>query len=151
MNTVAALVVTEQLGALRDNADLFGWSLEAIDETTFVLGLPGKDGGIYSLRVRCDDFPAKPPAWHWFNAQSGAIDNPGDTPKGGNFFHSAGVICAPWNRLAYQAIDPRGPHPEWNIGDWQSNPQNGACRTLSAMALRIAQELARNLVGKMAA
>ena len=151
MGTVAALLVAEQLVALRDNATLFGWTVTPVDEVTFILGLPGKDEATYHLRAVCDDFAAKPPAWHWFNPETGAIDNLRDTPKGGAFFHSAGIICAPWNRLAYRAVDARGPHPEWTIGDWQSNPKTGACRTLSAMALRISHELMRNVEGRMAA
>lgn len=151
MATAAELTVAEELVALRENAVLMGWSLTEIDGTTFVVGFVGKDGTQFWVKAFCDGYPARPPAWHWFNPATGALDQRSDTPKEGGFFHSHGVICAPWNRLAYQAVDPRGPHTDWAIGDWRANPKTGACRTLSAMALRIAQELQSRLQGRMAA
>jgi hypothetical protein len=128
-----------------------GWSLEQIDDLTFVLGLPAKSGDSYHLRVKCDGYPAKPPAWHWFNPVNSTIDNQRDTPRGGGFLHTNGVICAPWNRLAYATVDPRGPHSDWDIGAWQKNPNTKACCTLSAMALRIAHELMKSFEGRLAA
>jgi hypothetical protein len=151
LTSPAALLVKVELDALKENAGLMDWSFEQIDDLTFVLGLPAKDGIAYHLRVRCDGYNATPPAWHWFNPATGKIDDPRDTPRGGNFFHGSGVICAPWNRLAYTAVDSRGPHPDWEIGAWQNNPHNKACRTLSAMALRIAYEMIKKYEGRLAA
>ncbi|TSD83640.1 hypothetical protein FFK22_036740 [Mycobacterium sp. KBS0706] len=151
MSTPAALLVKVELDALKENAGLMGWSIEQIDDLTFVLGLPAKDGATYHMRVRCDGYPATPPAWHWFNPETVRIDDRQDTPRGGSFLHPQGVICAPWNRLAYTAVDSRGPHPDWQIGAWQTNPYTGACRTLSAMALRIANELMQRYEGRLAA
>lgn len=151
MSTPAALLVKAELEALKENAALMGWSLKQVDDLTFVIGLPAKDGVDYHLRVRCDGYPAMPPAWHWFNPETGDIDGRGDTPKGGNFLHSHGVICAPWNRLAYTTVDSRGPHSDWQIGAWQQNPYTKACLTLSAMALRVAYELTKNYEGRLAA
>jgi len=107
----------------------------------FILGLPARDGSRFWLFVECDRFPAIPPAWHWFNPNTKALDQPPDTPKGGQFFHGSGRICAPWNRLAYQSVDPKGPHGDWNLANWMTNPHTGHCTTLSAMALRITSEL----------
>lgn len=151
MSTPAALLVKVELDALKENASLMGWSIEQIDDLTFVLELPAKDGVSYHLRVRCDGYPAMPPAWHWFNPAIGRIDDPQDTPRGGNFLHSNGVICAPWNRLAYTTVDSRGPHSDWQIGAWQNNSHTMACRSLSAMALRIARELMKSYEGRLAA
>ncbi|MEQ1945491.1 hypothetical protein ABMA32_24035 [Mesorhizobium sp. VNQ89] len=151
MSTPAALLVKVELDALKENASLMGWSIEQIDDLTFVLGLPAKDGLTYHLRVRCDGYPAMPPAWHWFNPATGKIDNRPDTPRGGNFLHGNGVICAPWNRLAYKTVDSRGPHSDWQIGAWQNNAYTRACRTLGAMALRIACELMKSYEGRLAA
>jgi hypothetical protein len=145
------LLVKVELDALKENVTLMGWSMEQMDDLTFVLGLPAKDGGRYHLRVRCDGYPATPPAWHWFNPSTGKIDDPRDTPRGGGFLHGAGVICAPWNRLAYTTVDSRGPHADWTIGAWQGNPHTKACRTLSAMALRVAYELMKSYEGRLAA
>lgn len=151
MSAPAALLVKVELDALRENAGLMGWSVEQIDDLTFVLGLSAKDGETYHLRVRCDGYPATPPAWHWFDPPTGRIDDRRDTPRGGNFLHSKGVICAPWNRLAYTNVDSRGPHSDWQIGAWQNNSYTRACRTLGAMALRIAHELMKSYEGRLAA
>lgn len=151
MPTAAELTVAEELKALRENAELLEWSLSEVDGTTFSLGLPANDSTTFWVRAFCNRYPGQPPAWHWFNPQTGLLDQHRDTPTPVGFFHSNGIICAPWNRLAYREEDPRGPHGDWAIGDWRSNPQSGACRNLSAMALRIAQELQSRLRGRMAA
>jgi hypothetical protein len=147
--TVAELSVQAEFSA-EENALCIGWKLERRRSTSFVLTLPGSDGKLFSLLCLCDHYSAEPPAWHWYNTETEQCDQPKDTPTAAGFFHPNGVICAPWNRLAYKTVDSRGPHEDWQIGDWRSNPKNGACRTLSAMAIRIAHELKKNLQGRMA-
>lgn len=139
--TVAQLSVDEELKPLSEAATHRGWSVERVDEVSFVLGLPARDGSSFWLLCRCAGYPGIPPAWHWYQPETRAIDQPRDTPTGGGFFHGSGVICAPWNRLAYKSEDTRGPHSDWTIGSWRSNPKTGGCKTLAAMALRIAIEL----------
>jgi len=151
MPTAADLTVASETAALRDNAALLGWSLCELDAITFVIGFTAEDGSRFWCKVRCDGYKAQPPAWHWYNPQTDAVDQPCDTPNKGGFFHGAGVICAPWNRLAYKSIDPRGPHNDWSLGNWLTNERTGGCRTLSAMALRIHVELQSGMKGRVAA
>ncbi len=151
MTTLAELSVDAEFGQLGENARLMGWTLERTAPTSFILGLPAGDSSWFWLNCLCDRYPAEPPAWHWYNPSTKNLDQREDTPKAAGFFHSNGIICAPWNRLAYSAVDSRGPHGDWVIGDWRGNPKNGACRNLSAMALRIAHELRVNLQGRIAA
>lgn len=151
MATPAELTVSEQMKALRDNAALLGWELHELDATTFVIGFSAHDGTTFFCKVYCDGYPAQPPAWHWYNPATDAIDRPVDTPQKGGFFHGKGVICAPWNRLAYTIVDQRGPHSDWSLGDWLTNEKTGACRTLAAMAQRIHLELQSGLKGRKAA
>ena len=141
MATASELCLEEELEALRQNAEVHKWLLDRIDPTTFVIVLQDKRASTLALFVRCDDYPSQPPAWHWYNLRTKAIDAPEDTPLGGNFFHGNGVICAPWNRLAYKSEDSRGPHDDWTIPNWMSVPETGGTRTLAAMADRIAHEL----------
>lgn len=149
MATAAELVLESQLADLGQNAGVHGWLFKPVDPTSFVLGLPAKDGSDMALYVKCDGYPAEPPAWHWYNRDTEAIDAPGDTPTGGSFFHGSGVICASWNRLAYRSENPRGPHNDWDIGNWMAVPQTGGTRTLAAMAGRIAHELRTSYAGRM--
>jgi hypothetical protein len=150
MATAAELAVVDEYPALEENAALMGWKLERLSATSFVLSLPASDGSWFSVLCIADRYSAEPPAWHWYNPASKQIDQPHDTPIEVGFFHSAGVICAPWNRLAYNSVDPRGPHSDWQIGAWRSNPQTGGCKTLSAIAQRIAIELKLRMQGRKA-
>lgn len=145
MATAAELVLAEQLGHLREIIDDKQWDLVP----AFILDMPARDNSCFWLLVECDRFPAIPPAWHWFNPATKAVDHPGDTPRGGGFFHSSGRICAPWNRLAYKSIDPKGPHSDWDLANWMSNPNTRACTTLAAMAMRIYVELQGPYEGRL--
>ncbi len=141
MPTVAELTVAEELDLLRKNAASRGWSLRELDSLHFHLGLPAHDSSSFYLLVDCVGYPVQPPAWDWCDAEGKRTDRLADRPRGSGFLHTAGVICAPWNRLAYKSIDARGPHGEWTIGDWQKNSHTGGCTTLPHMALRIFVEL----------
>lgn len=141
MSSVADLIVAEELGPLEQIASLKGWQFKRLSSTSFELGLPAKDGTMFWLLCEYTGYTGMPPAWHWYNPASKAVDQPEDTPTGGGYFHDQGVICAPWNRLAYKSEDERGPHSDWTIGNWKSNSYTKGCKTLSAMALRIATEL----------
>jgi hypothetical protein len=141
MPTVAELTVAEEMLALREIAAARGWVLRDLDTLRFHLTLPAKDKSLFHLLVDCDQYKVRPPAWRWCDASGEHADRPADRPKGSGYLHPGGVICAPWNRLAYKAVDPGGPHEDWRIGDWLRNPQTAGCSTLAHMALRIYIEL----------
>ncbi len=151
MATAAELTITEQLEHLRQIATDRGWPLDVLTGVKFIIGLPAKDNSWYWLLVDCEDITNQPPAWHWYNSETKAIDQAADMPKGGSYFHSCGRICAPWNRLAYKQCDPQGPHGDWQLANWMTNPKTGSTITLSAMVLRIFYELnAQHYQGRMA-
>ncbi len=141
MSTATELTVAEQLQPLREIAAARDWTLTPVDGIRFMFGFPARDSSWFWLRVDCNQFQAVPPAWHWYNPKSQVTDQPCDTPRGSGYFHESGVICAPWNRLAYKSCDPRGPHGDWTLANWMSNPNTRGCTTLAAMALRIFTEL----------
>jgi hypothetical protein len=148
--TATELLIEEEREALARNALLLGWTVEKIDAENFVVGMTARDSTEFYVYCNCTGYAATPPAWHWYDPATGERDLPKLTPKGGAFFHSNGVICAPWNRLAYKGVDGRGPHEDWTLANWHTNPKNGACRTLSAMAIRIYCELnAKSFQGRM--
>jgi len=150
VSTIAELTVAEELQPLREVASARGWKLEKAGTTLLQLGMQGRDASWFWLHVKCDRYPTIPPAWHWYNPETETLDQPQDIPKGGNFFHSNYVICAPWNRLAYKTINANGPHEDWMIGDWLTNPYTKGCKTLASMALRIFVELqSQNFAGRM--
>jgi hypothetical protein len=150
VSTATQLLVEEECEALRQNAILLGWTFTQLDPQTFTLAMQAKDQSWFYLWVDCEGYGAIPPAWHWHNPVTNERGQLKDIPKGGGFFHPNAVICAPWNRLAYQRVDARGPHGEWELANWRTNKDTGACRMISAMALRIFAELwADSFSGRM--
>ena len=136
------LVFDEQFGHLREVAAHRHWDLTRTDGPGFILALPARDGSLFSLNVICTDYPTLPPIWGWYNQETETSHQPSDAPKGdGGYFHGSGRICAPWNRIAYRQEDPKGPHKDWQLANWLSNPKTNGCTTLAAMALRMAVEL----------
>lgn len=74
----------------------------------------------FYLQGRFDNYKALPPAWDWWNENWSEADglhlspSPESTPFGSSMFFrhgNRGVICAPFNRLAYDAH--HGPHSDW--------------------------------------
>ena len=143
MATVTTLVFEEEFGHLQGIAENRGWELTRIGGPGFILVLPARDASHFALKVICENYPSLPPIWHWYNLKTYALNKPPDTPKGeGGYFYSSGCICAPWNKLAYKQEDPNAPHGDWQLETWLTNPNTGECTTLSAMAVRMAVELA---------
>ncbi|WP_152485760.1 hypothetical protein [Euryhalocaulis caribicus] len=140
MTTPSELLIQEEVTDLEANAAAVGWKFQKLDSLQFVLGVKTKDASWLYVRCEPENYPTKPPAWRWCNSDGNECDELHVTARGGNFFHSSGVICAPWNRLAYKSEDSRGPHSDWDIGAWVENEKTRQCRTLSAMASRIAIE-----------
>jgi len=140
MATATELLVEVELAQLKENAQIMGWTVTELSGLDFVLGVPANDNSWLYVRCEPERHPTEPPAWRWCNAKGENTDKPEMTGVGGQFFHTNGVICAPWNRLAYKSVDARGPHGDWSIGNWMANDKTRQCRTLAAMASRIAIE-----------
>lgn len=143
MASVADLELADELRQLEEIATSRGWPFTRLGEDKFLLGLPAQDKSMFWQLCEHDRYPVMPPAWHWSNSDGTQLDQPKDTPlENGGFLHGSGVICAPWNRLAYNTVDPRGPHgSDWQIGDWRNNQYTLSCKTIPAMVLRIYYEL----------
>jgi hypothetical protein len=144
MATATELTIEEELADLAEVAARQGWRVESLTSTTFLVGFPSPSAWVW-VHCAAEDYPGLPPIWRWTNAAGDRFDEPALTPRNdngaSNFFHGNGVICAPWNRLAYSNVDSRGPHGDWNIGDWRRNSQLGGARTLAGMAIRLAIEV----------
>jgi hypothetical protein len=116
--TTRALIEGEAAG-IEAWAARHGWSVE-VDRVRLGLAatvpLPA-DGSLLVVLADLRGYRALPPAWRFIDpltGQSGpsAFPSAGTLPGGkGSIFHSNAVLCAPWNRLAYQ--DEGGPHDDW--------------------------------------
>lgn len=154
MTTVTELAIDAELAPLEEIAAAHGWFFKRLGPDAFLIGLSARDHSWFYVHAQCDRYPAMPPAWRWTDEGGTRFDVAAHAPRGGAFFHangpSAGIICAPWNRLAYKTVDSRGPHADWDIGDWRQNPYTKACKTLADMALRIFVELtSANFAGRL--
>jgi hypothetical protein len=91
------------------------WLPESL-EVRVTLTQPETNEPFY-LRGRFDDYRQLAPAWVFTDAGWAAeprpqlFPRPGQSPYGASVLHSASVICAPFNRLAYK--EHRGPHDDW--------------------------------------
>lgn len=107
--------------ALRSVAQRRGWAV-SLDLEGLALSAtidhPVAGVGLLRLDADLDGYRAIPPAWRFVDPDTGevsqrAFPKPGSGPQGsGSIFHPHPVICAPFNRLAYQ--DHGGPHPDWS-------------------------------------
>lgn len=142
MPTAGDIVYANELEGLEAVAAARVWPLRRFTDRSFLLGLSARDGLWWHLLVDCEGYKAVPAAWHWSSSDGSERDTLKVTPQGsGGYFHGSRRICAPWNRLSYKSVDPEGPHGDWHLANWISNPKTGLCRTLSAMALRMYVEL----------
>ena len=138
MATVEDLVIKREIAEVEENAQLHGWAFDRVGPNSFRVSLTAKNYDIFQLEVECDQFPDIPPAIHWRNQNSGALDELADSPDPYNYFHGSGRICAPWNRLA---STEGGPHQKWKWANWRQQPETKATLSLAAMILRIHHEL----------
>lgn len=139
--------VEGQLQALKNTAEHFGWSFRWVPEKLYLEFERESGGTRRRLRAIVRDCPVKPPAWEFLDASgvrlSGSEQIPGaPLPNGkASIFHGSGVICAHFNRLAYE---PGGPHAKkWVIEEWKRVPRAGqvVALTLGEMLAAITAHL----------
>jgi hypothetical protein len=139
MPTATEIILDEEGTHLREIASSRGWPLQEMDNTKYVVSLPAKDSTWLHLLIDCERYKAQPPAFNWYKPATGQLNQRPDTPKGSGYFHGSGVICAPWNRLAYKQCDQT--RLRFGVASWITNSHTGQTTTLSAMVLRISVEL----------
>lgn len=99
------------------------------------------DGGELILRADFTDYRLLPPAWMFLDADGNervpsAWPSPGQVLGGSSIFHSVGVLCAQFNRLAYH--DYAGPHDGWGgAANWLSVIEGTRADTVADMLAAI--------------
>ena len=96
-------------------------------------------------------YRAIPPAWQFLDPEThelptAVFPQPGSHPMiQGSIFHGNKVICAPWNRLAFQ--ENGGPHGDWGaLTNWTSAaPSYTRADTLADMLSQIELHLSVSL------
>lgn len=119
-------------------------------------GPPAADGHAeepYLVTIELDHYRTLPPAWRFVDPRTGDEIGKAAYPQlsGNSIFHSNGVVCAHWNRLAYGANG--GPHSDWGNGDpaaWQTTrPSETVALHVPDMLDRLVREV-RSSRGRMA-
>ena len=122
---VTIAVVEEEFPPADAYARRHGWTLTWLKDELVLLADGKHPADQRPLRLRGDlaGYRAVPPAWSCFQQEEKGDFRPrfprgGNLPGGiGSIFHSAGVLCAPFNRLAFK--EHSGPHDNWGgPADW---------------------------------
>lgn len=117
-HSVTLAAVESEIGPMIAYGLRHGWDVTWVPEDLKVIcrGRHPADESPACLVAEVGEYRAMPPAWRTYNAKDpapGALKCPavGPMPEGIASLFGPGVICAPFNRLAYK--DHGGPHQEW--------------------------------------
>jgi hypothetical protein len=122
---VTIAVVEDELPPADAYALRHGWSLTWLRDDLVILadGRHPADQSLLRWHADVAGYRAVPPAWSCFQQEEKDVFKrrfpKGNALPGGasSIFHGAGVICAPFNRLAFQEYS--GPHADWGgPADW---------------------------------
>lgn len=124
---ISGLYLRDEILLLEDLASTYRWKV-AVDYDTLTVKVEMRafNGDLYIVEVRCDNYKEIPPLFEFIDPDTGVSGTRHAYPKGtDSFFHGSGpCICAPFNRKAYKAFAPDGPHEEWNPVDWTKSRAN---------------------------
>jgi hypothetical protein len=114
------VAVEKELDAIRAWANRHGWTVLWSPER-LVIRLATYHGPVerlVELVGEVEGYRALPPMWRFVRPGTDEVDKAWFPSAGPNStFHGDGVICAPWNRLAYG--EHGGPHGDWGgPGAW---------------------------------
>lgn len=126
--SISKAVVWQELGRAEALARSFGWDL-TLDPSglLFTATLMAHNGDRFVLEVECHDYREVPPLFEFLDPETGERGVARAYPRSNDsFFHNSGpCICAPFNRKAYKALVPTGPHGDWDLGNWTTSRANG--------------------------
>ena len=121
----------------------FGWEISEIDKIQLkftVRMVSPVDNEVFVLEVGFIDYNQLPLILDFIEPGTGTKGSLKACPKyeGDTFFHQNGLICSPCSRRAYKVFnDLNGPHTDWTMSGWQTNPQVGSLTSIPAILLAI--------------
>lgn len=148
---ITIAVVAGELPAADAYAVRHGWRLnwEKEDLALFAEGIHPADKTPVRWKADVTSYRALPPVWSCFQGEikeeklawKPRFPKGGTLPGGvGSIFHSAGLICAPFNRLAF--AQHSGPHSDWGgPADWLKVRGKVRATTLAEMIAQIVVDL----------
>lgn len=107
-----------ELAAITAWANKYGWRAEVEPASRLVEArtVHPAIGARLAVNADCAGYPSVAPAWRFIDQAGGSPKSAFPAPGArqginGSIFHSNGLICAPWNRLAYRELG--GVHDDW--------------------------------------
>ncbi len=135
-----------ELPALHGYADRHGWQVMWEPDRLLVTVDGRHPGAGTKSRLHADvtDYRSVPPAWTFGNdadSPGTRFPEPGTVPGDiQSIYHPSGVICAPFNMLAYQTHG--GPHGDWGgPANWLQVTGKVTAKTLGDMLAHIVLHL----------
>lgn len=141
---VVRLKFQEELEHAKKRAQVFGFALEGdVEKLALRAEFVAVDKEKYVLVGTFDDYRLMPPILDFQEPDNDNVGTARAYPRqkpGDSFFHSPGIICAPFNRKAYVNI-----HKDWVLTEWAANKSNGTdwsqYNTISKMLVLIYSKL----------
>jgi len=120
---ITIATVVDELHGLKNYVTRHGWQMHW-DVDALILTFTGQhpnDGTKMLIIADINGYRALPPAWFFKDPFDGAqhktfFPKPGTTRGGSGSIFGNNIICAPFNRLAYQKYG--GPHGDWGPECW---------------------------------
>ena len=147
--TVTRAILEQELIAVRELGRTHRWGIiPDFGRLIVTVTMYSHAGDLFIIEAQCDNYKEVPPFFELLDPVSGERGVKSAYPKGhDSLFHDAPCLCAPFNRKAYKAIDPLGPHADWNLGDWTRSTASGTAwenyRSLADMFGLIQTRLSR--------
>jgi hypothetical protein len=138
--------VEEELDAARAWAARHNWTLIWVPDELLLRAstyhAPVRH--LVEVTARCESYRALPPLWSFVQPGTDNSEKKWYPTAGENsIFHSNGLICAPWNRLAYS--DHGGPHNDWSgPAAWLQVRNVSVCHSIPDMLASIDHHLRRS-------
>ena len=145
-NSISIAIVRKEIADCGVDVDRYGWEFFEINEEglSFTVKMFSPvDGEIYLIWIRFDNYKEWPLLIDFVDPLNGQEGTKNAYPqcKNDGFFHGQALICNPCSRKAYGNL--KGPHPEWQYAEWQTNPKTGALKNLRAILLAINERIRR--------
>jgi hypothetical protein len=124
---ITQAILQDELRVVRDLGRTHRWGvIPQFTALRVTVTMYSHTGDLFIIEVQCDDYKELPPLFEFLDPFTGERGTKAAYPRGqDSFFHQAPCLCAPFNRKAYKAFDPIGPHNDWHLGDWTRSTANG--------------------------
>lgn len=143
--SISLSIIETELARCRKYSDIFGWEISTLNGETAsfsVKMISPIDKEIFIVSIKGDNYREWPLFIDFVDPTSGLEGLKKAYPSSADsFFHQHALICHPCSRKAYK--DLKGPHGDWKLIDWESNPKIGALKDIPAILQAIYERISQ--------